>query len=97
MRKRGGTVKDFFEAMRGDAMAADGKNSAYIIGIDKPWDHWSVVRKVGKSTVTFFRAVGAFRARKIQEPASTNSPSTKRRPAWRNYMPILIDPHWGCL
>ena len=95
LRKRGGTVKDFFEAMR-DAMAADGKNSAYIIGIDKPWDHWSVVRKVGKSTVTFFDSWG-FPSEKNPRARFDEFTFDKKAPGVADYMPILIDPRWGCL
>lgn len=95
LRKPGGTVKDFFEAMR-DAMAADGKNSAYIIGIDKPWDHWSVVRKVGKSTVTFFDSWG-FPSEKNPRAGFDEFTFDKKAPGVADYMPILIDPRWGCL
>lgn len=58
LRSRGGSVDDYFRALREALSCARGERRAYILGLGKPWDHWTVVRSVGRSDASFFDSWG---------------------------------------
>jgi hypothetical protein len=57
-RKTIATVEDYFAYVRSALNTADGKRTAAIVGLGKPWDHWTVVRTVGRRRAFFFDSWG---------------------------------------
>ena len=57
-RRKFDDVNMFFSYLR-DAMAHEScEKTAAILGIDKPWDHWTAVRSIGAQRATFFDSWG---------------------------------------
>ncbi len=44
--------------MCGPLDGGDGERKAAIIGLGKPWDHWTVVRRVDRRRAVFFDSWG---------------------------------------
>jgi hypothetical protein len=55
------TVEAYFDYLRAELRPADGGRRAVIIGLGKPWEHWTVVRGVRGGRATYFDSWG-FRA-----------------------------------
>jgi hypothetical protein len=53
-RKTITTVEDYFACVRSTLDGGDGERKAAIIGLGKPWDHWTVVRRVDRRRAVFF-------------------------------------------
>jgi hypothetical protein len=52
MRAQFDSVETFWSSVR-DQIAM-GKGSVVIVGLNKPWDHWTVAREVTRESVAFF-------------------------------------------
>jgi len=52
------TVDDYFVYVRSALNGGDDERKAAIIGLGKPWDHWTVVQRVGKRRAVFFDSWG---------------------------------------
>ncbi|MFY9627007.1 MAG: hypothetical protein WAK03_02490 [Methylocystis sp.] len=52
------SVEPFFENLRMAMAPRPGEKTVAILGIDKPWDHWTVARSVGVRRVSFFDSWG---------------------------------------
>src|ERR1700720_3074881 len=57
-RKTIATVEDYFACVRSTLDGGDGERKAAIIGLGKPWDHWTVVRRVDRRRAVFFDSWG---------------------------------------
>jgi hypothetical protein len=57
-RKTIATVEEYFVDMRSALDSGDGERKAAIIGLGKPWDHWTVVESVGRRRAVFFDSWG---------------------------------------
>lgn len=58
LHRRGGTIENYFDALR-DALRPDrGERKAFILGLAKPWNHWTVVRGVDENDVRLFDSWG---------------------------------------
>jgi len=73
-RKRFATIDDYFAFVRSTLDPHDGNRKAAIVGLGKPWDHWTVLRTVSGRRAFFFE-VGDSRA----QPGSTILRSTRKR------------------
>ena len=59
MRTSFSRVESYFDRLRSDLEAAEaGHRRAWIIGLNKPWDHWTVVRQVSPRQVVFYDSYG---------------------------------------
>jgi hypothetical protein len=52
------TVEDYFAYVRSALNGSDGERQAAIVGLGKPWDHWTVVQRVGQRRAVFFDSWG---------------------------------------
>src|ERR1700730_12786957 len=52
------TVEDYFAYVRSALNGGDGERKAAIVGLGKPWDHWTVVQRVGQHQAVFFDSWG---------------------------------------
>ena len=52
------TVEDYFAYVRSALDSGDGERKVAIIGLGKPWDHWTVVRSVERRRAVFFDSWG---------------------------------------
>lgn len=58
LHRPGGTIEDYFNALRGALRPGPGERKAFILGLAEPWDHWTVVRAVGETEVFIFDSWG---------------------------------------
>src|SRR5947209_16116712 len=52
------SVEEYFSYVRTQFDASPGARTAAIIGLGKPWGHWTVIRKVGRDKAFFFDSWG---------------------------------------
>lgn len=52
------TVEDYFDWLRGELKPADGGRRAAILGLGKPWEHWTVARAVRAGRAYYFDSWG---------------------------------------
>jgi hypothetical protein len=57
-RKKIATLEEYFAIVRGELRPANGERRAAIIGLGKPWDHWTVVRGVRGGRARYFDSWG---------------------------------------
>lgn len=63
MRTKFRRPEDWFARLRGDLEAFDEGKAAWIVGLGKPWEHWTVVERVSGGTVWFYDSWGMKRYR----------------------------------
>jgi hypothetical protein len=56
------TIEDYFAYVRSTLNGGGDERKATIVGLGKPWDHWTVVQRVGKPRAVFFDSWGFPRA-----------------------------------
>ncbi len=57
-RQKVATVDEFFDIARSELRPLDGDPRAIIIGLGKPWEHWTVLRGVRGGRATYFDSWG---------------------------------------
>jgi hypothetical protein len=96
LHKRSGAVEDYFAALRAALDAREGGRKAFIMGLGKPWDHWTVAREVGARDATFFDSWGFPDDRKTKARFDEFT-FDKNAPGVADYDVALIDPRRGFL
>ncbi len=89
MRTKFDRVDRYFGRLRADLEVAPSR--AWIIGLNKPWDHWTVVRRVTAREVHFFDSYGMRRY-----PVSSFT-IDKRKAGEGAGQKIMIDQHQSYL
>ena len=57
-RKRFDTAGACFDALRATLEEGDDDGRVLILGLNKPWNHWTVLRRVGRNRAHFFDSWG---------------------------------------
>jgi hypothetical protein len=58
LRHKKATVNEYFDWLRGELKPADGGGRAAIIGLGKPWEHWTIARSVRGGRAYYFDSWG---------------------------------------
>ena len=87
-----GRIPDYFACLRdGLEAAGDGEGRVWIVGLNKTWDHWTVVRQVGDGSVAFFDSY------EMQRQRFANFTFNRSNAGDKPGQKILIDQHQSFL